>query len=80
MDPVNTPTTDVTSRTPFETEPRGFRDLYWCYLLNEPGIIFFPSPDRKMTCGACESEMAGLEGQHRFMAHIRKPTQPDQVG
>lgn len=56
-------------------EPLGFRDVYWCYLLNEPVIITYHFEDgvEKPWCIHCQGEMVHGDGIHVFICHINKP-------
>jgi hypothetical protein len=51
-------------------EAKGWRDLYWCYILNEPVIIEYK--DGQPFCTNCNGNP--LKGQeHSFIFHILKP-------
>jgi hypothetical protein len=50
-------------------EAKGSRDLYWCYVLNEPVIIEYRND--VAICTHCSAELNN--NQHRFMFHINKP-------
>lgn len=56
-------------------EPKGFRDVYWCLLLNEPFVIEYDG--NKPTCPNCDcgpfdsvEQMAGND--HVFVCHVAK--------
>lgn len=53
--------------------PRGFRDLIWCGLLNEPAILEYRDQPggRAPWCPNCNGNYE--LGSHPFIAHIRKP-------
>ena len=57
----------------------GARNLLWCYMLNEPGIVTFPQEkDGKPTCPICEGSAETIgelyeDAHHRFMFRILKP-------
>ncbi len=66
----------------FYYKQRGGRDLWWCFLLNEPGIITYP--DGKPTCPGCNcvADSTGpnpgdytFYGNHCFITSILKPIQ-----
>ena len=48
--------------------PMGFRDLLWCPILNEPGILSYEND--KPICPHCTS--FSIE-THTFIGHITKP-------
>ncbi len=48
--------------------PKGFRDLYWCWIINEPGVAKGDG-----TCSECGYNVRDLDDRHTFIAHIRKP-------
>lgn len=61
---------------------KGFRDVYWCYILNEPMINQFkrePGQEPKLMCPNCNWVDYGKEpseeflSQHVFICHIVKP-------
>jgi hypothetical protein len=57
------------------TEPRGFRDLYWCWNLNEPEIFIYTGENAdQYSCPNCGPDP--YEGQHTFIEHILKPRTP----
>lgn len=45
--------------------PVGFRDIYWCTLLNEPFV--------GRECGYCTGTVMADDGHHIFLGHARKP-------
>lgn len=49
-------------------EARGFRDLYWCSILNEPVILTYQ--DNKTYCTCCEGSDIIDDGLHEFVGHI----------
>lgn len=51
--------------------PKGFRDLYWCWVMNEPMIIEYK--DDRAICGVCGDWQ--LDFGHTFIMHIRKPNE-----
>ena len=60
------------------SQPRGFRDVYWCDSLNEPMLIKYDDQCR-CYCDNCGMHSGMPEPDdiflkfHRFIAHIRKP-------
>ncbi len=50
-------------------KPRGFRDIYWCWNLNEPVILEYR--DDKPYCVNCSSELS--EDTHVFICSVFKP-------
>jgi hypothetical protein len=76
------------------SEPKGYRDVYWCWVVNEPGIIHFTksekNPDMKLTCACCGwvdtdgggdgSPSAVFLTEHSFVCHAKKPVKREAVG
>jgi len=64
----------------FFAKPQGGRDLWWCFILNEPCILTYM--DNKPTCPhcQCQADSTGpnpgeyaFYGDHVFLANIGKP-------
>ncbi len=55
-----------------ENTVRGFRDVYWCWIINEPGFIYGPKQDGRI-CPNCGNEIEGLSDEHTFIVSIKKP-------
>jgi hypothetical protein len=55
----------------FSDIPTGFRDLYWCWHLNEPVIIEYR--DKQSYCTNCHADLLGDSEEHTFIAHVYKP-------
>lgn len=60
--------------------PQGFRDVYWCYNLNEPVIIDYEND--KPGCSLCNYRVDTLPDEgflrmHKFIKHILKPKKKD---
>jgi hypothetical protein len=65
--------------------PYKFRDVWWCFIVNEPGIIHWKHPEDVPYCPLCKSEgnaQPYRDGKtrevfddllHTFICHIRKP-------
>jgi hypothetical protein len=45
----------------------GFRDLYWCYIINEPTIVY---TSRECVCG---NNVDDLNDRHVYIGHVVKP-------
>ena len=84
---VPLPMTDKVGRTPTYHgirsigRPKGFRDVYWCWAINEPSFLLSTgSQDPKEgKCGTCEcvvwfpnSFMESDDERHTFVCHILK--------
>lgn len=57
-------------------EPRGFRDLYWCYFLNEPVFsTWLPGASKRedAACPHCKTKIVDAPEQHVFIGHVPKP-------
>lgn len=62
--------------------PKGGRDLYWCWVLNEPFVAGFVTAGF-LECGCCgwvDSYMtlptepsAAFLAEHQFIGNVRKP-------
>ncbi len=52
-------------------EPLGYRDVYYCFLVNEPNFAFYPS-EGKYECPDCHCELPD-DNYHVFVCHINKP-------
>ena len=60
----------------------GFRDVWWCFILNEPGILTYPDNEPTCTgCGGVAERVGGdyknlrfADGAHTFICHVGKPT------
>lgn len=52
-----------------EKTPKGFRDLYWCWIINEPEIALGDG-----TCPGCKCSAVEVEDRHTFIGHVRKPS------
>jgi len=50
-----------------ESEPKGFRDLYWCWIINEPEIALGDGE-----CPGCKCKVADVVDRHTFIAHVKK--------
>jgi hypothetical protein len=66
----------------------GYRDLYWCWVVNEPTLLSTDLEKRVMYCIVCKmkfdhdklnpSNPKGMEYlQHEFIGHIPKPQTSD---
>jgi hypothetical protein len=50
----------------------GFRDVYWCWIGNEPGIVRWI--DEHPQCPHCGMEEVRNDPSHTFVTHLCKPT------
>ncbi len=65
-------------------EMKGYRDVHWCYILNEPWVIQYR--DGHAYCTNCTWLDDGEKGQltevflghHPFICHIYKPRTSDE--
>jgi hypothetical protein len=48
----------------------GYRDVFWCSILNEPAIIEYRQG--KAFCDCCDD--SPFNDSHVFICHIHKPT------
>lgn len=69
-----------TTDFPLGSTPRHFRDLYWCWIVNEPALTYYNlpplvgPPDPAPRCSQCEGALhRGLQVEHTFIGHVRKP-------
>lgn len=55
-------------------EPRGFRDVYWCWNLNEPFVVSYrgEGENRKRFCENCNAHDFD-DQNHVFICSIYKP-------
>jgi hypothetical protein len=60
----------------FQPQPKGFRDLYWCWIINEPEIVI--GPNDSPTCPSCGHSVMDLADSHTFIAHVLKPRDDDK--
>lgn len=51
-----------------EEVPKGFRDLYWCWIINEPEIALGNG-----MCPGCRCNAVEVTDSHTFIGHVRKP-------
>lgn len=59
------------------------RQLWWCWILNEPFITEFPMPSGRLHCHNCDGTdcveppavSEGFLTEHSFMQKISKPTE-----
>lgn len=61
----------------FIQNEHGYRDIIWCYMINEPAFIAFPDSGGAI-CPHCEwvideGEEPFFFTQHTFICHIGKP-------
>lgn len=56
-----------------EDTPRGFRDVYWCWIVNEPGFMRYTDTGDVQHCGECGGPLLEMANEHTFVCHVRKP-------
>jgi hypothetical protein len=57
-----------------ENDSKGFRDVYWCWHINEPVVLEYAGSDLLCrNCGTRASNLEDFEDEHMFIVHIRKP-------
>jgi hypothetical protein len=55
------------------SEPKGWRDVYWCHFINEPGFLKWRGIVK--CCGVCDQEITDVVPMHTFLFHIAgRPT------
>ena len=47
------------------------REVWWCWIVNEPVIVDFPNGYKQ--CGLCEMNLEDSETLHEFLLHLHKP-------
>ena len=52
------------------SSPKGYRDVYWCWILNEPVIL--TRVQGVLHCDNCHLEVHDHEKDHTFICHIEK--------
>lgn len=52
-------------------EATGYRDVLWCWFLNEPVVIQYRK--EQPYCIACNSDPSETPEEHTFICHINKP-------
>lgn len=58
-----------------ESTARGFRDVWWCWILNEPEFPTYGGESGgEHICPGCGHDVEELSDRHTFIAHIRKPS------
>jgi len=53
-------------------EAKGYRDVWWCWSVNEPVIVANDG------CGHCGKERLNADPQHQFLCHIQKGGAPEE--
>lgn len=59
-------------------EPVGFRDVYYCFLVNEPCFASYASGRDKYDCPKCHCELPD-GNYHVFICHINKPRELNPI-
>ena len=52
------------------------RCLFWCHIINEPGLAYWPNGADDWCCQTCEQEIHW--SMHTFIAHVRNPRVREQ--
>lgn len=58
--------------------PSYHREVWWCWIVNEPGLTVLGESKEHMACGKCGWEFESDEMMHTFVAHIHKPREEGQ--
>ena len=56
--------------------PKGFRDVYWCWLVNEPAFMVYAHDGETQLCGECGGPVTAMPETHTFCVHVTKPVTP----
>ena len=51
-------------------EPTGYRDVYWCPLINEPYFHKYDTLGKVESCGGCGWDLTKENHEHVFLAHF----------